>query len=106
MPMPLDPPDRGAVARRDAGLRRVSRLTRWLLAGSLALTAAFSAIAARGFPGSSGDQATSSTAADQSSQTSASDSDQIGEDTATTLQSPSSTPSASAGSGAVTSGGS
>ncbi len=86
MPMPPEPPDRGDVARRDAGLRRVSRLTRWLLAGALALTAAFSAIAAHSFPGNASNQATNSTS--------------------TTLQSPASNPSASGGSGGVTSGGS
>src|SRR6266540_3153091 len=31
------PSDRGAAAQRDAGLRRVSRLTRWLLAGAVVL---------------------------------------------------------------------
>ncbi len=107
LPGPPEPPDRGAVARRDAGLRRVSRLTRWLLAGALTLTAAFSAIAARTLPG----QGTSSTSTSQSGQTSSSDSspssgsDQ-GDDSAGTLQSPASTPSASSGSGGVTSGGS
>jgi hypothetical protein len=110
LPGPSEPPDRGAVARRDAGLRRVSRLTRWLLAGALTLTAAFSAIAARTLPG----QSTSSTSTSQSgqtSQTSSSDSNSSsgsdqGDDGAGTLQSPASTPSASSGSGSVTSGGS
>ena len=108
MQMPPGPDDRGAVARRDAGLRRVSRLTRWLLAGALAATAAFSAIAARTVPGNSGSQASNSTAttSDQSSQTGTSSSDQRDDGGSTTLQAPSSSPSASGGSGSVTSGGS
>lgn len=98
--------DRGAVTARDAGLRRVSRLTRWLLAGALALTAAFSAIAAHAFPGHSTSQASSTaqggatTTTDQSDQTDQTDSSGSG------LQSSASSPSASSGSGSVTSGGS
>jgi hypothetical protein len=103
MQMPPGPDDRGAVARRDAGLRRVSRLTRWLLAGALAATAAFSAIAARTLPGNSSSQASNSTSTttERSSQTGTS-----GDDGSTTLQAPSSSPSASGGAGSVTSGGS
>jgi hypothetical protein len=97
------PSDRGAAARRDAGLRRVSRLTRWLLAGALALTAGFSAIAARSVSGTSGaHHASSTTTADASSQSGTSGSD----DSSSALQAPSSAPSASGGSGSVTSGGS
>ena len=105
MPMPPGPADRGAVAHRDAGLRRVSRLTRWLLAGALAATAAFSAIAARTVPGNSSSQASNSTST-TSDQSGTSSSDQTGDDGSTTLQAPSSSPSASGGSGSVTSGGS
>jgi hypothetical protein len=36
---------------RDAALRRLRRVNRWLLAGSAALTAAFTAVAASAFPG-------------------------------------------------------
>ena len=43
----LDP----RVAARDAGLRRVSWLTRGAMAGGLALTGVFSAVAAHAFPG-------------------------------------------------------
>jgi hypothetical protein len=95
------PVDRVAAASRDAGLHRVSRLTRWLLAGALALTGAFSAIAARAFPGST----TPTTGqAGSSGQTGSSPSD---EDTAGGgLQAPATPPSASSGPGAVTSGGS
>jgi hypothetical protein len=98
--MPSDP---GTAAQRDAGLRRVSRLTRWLLAGALALTAGFSAIAARSVSGSGGaDQASSTTVTDDSRQSGTSGSD----DSSSTLQAPSNAPSASGGSGSVTSGGS
>ncbi len=102
--------DRGAVAARDAGLRRVSRLTRWLLAGALALTGAFSAIAAHAFPGHRTTQSSSSTTtADQSGQSgssdsSRSDSSDSGSDSG--LQAPPSSPSWFGGSGSVTSGGS
>lgn len=97
------PSDRGA-AQRDAGLHRVSRLTRWLLAGALALTATFSAIAAHALPGKAAKQTSTATSTDQSSQTGTSGSDQSGGDS--TLQAPTSSPSASGGSGSVTSGGS
>lgn len=36
---------------RDAALRRLGRLNRWLIAGSVALTAVFADIAANAFPG-------------------------------------------------------
>src|SRR5437588_12030183 len=39
------------AAKRDAGLRRLSRLTRGALAGGVALTGVFSAVAARSFAG-------------------------------------------------------
>lgn len=101
------PSDRGAAAQRDAGLRRVSRLTRWLLAGALALTAGFSAIAARSFSGTSGSQSAShsgstTTTDDGSGQSSGSGSS----DSGSTFQSPSSSPSSGSGPGSVTSGGS
>ena len=47
-----------AAAARDAGLRRVSWLTRAALVGGLALTGVFSAITAHAFPGRSGRRAT------------------------------------------------
>ena len=40
------------VARRDAGLRRISRFTRGAMAGGLVLTGGLSALAARSFSGS------------------------------------------------------
>jgi hypothetical protein len=36
---------------RDAALRRLSRANRWMVAGSVALTAVFSEVAASAFPG-------------------------------------------------------
>jgi hypothetical protein len=104
--MPSAPSNRAAVRRRDAGLRRVSRLTRWLLAGALALTGAFSAIAAHSFPGKTGNHATSSAGTDQSGQATYFGSGQSDDDASPALQPPSSTPSAGAGLGSVTSGGS
>jgi hypothetical protein len=97
--------DRGAVTARDAGLRRVSRLTRWQLAGALALTAAFSAIAAHAFPGHSASQASSTTQGGGGSTTTG-QSGQTDDSSGSGLQPSSSLPSASSGSGSVTSGGS
>ncbi|MBV8982505.1 MAG: hypothetical protein JO086_16505 [Acidimicrobiia bacterium] len=54
--MPTD----AAVAARDAGLRRVKRLTRGAVAAGVALTGAFSVVAAHAFPGRSGQRATAS----------------------------------------------
>lgn len=105
------PSDRETAAQRDAGLRRVSRLTRWLLAGALALTGGFSAVAARSFSGTAGSQSTAQTgstaATEQSSQAGTSDfGDDSGDDSGPTFQAPASPPSAFGGSGSVTSGGS
>lgn len=98
------PPDPRAVARRDAGLRRVSRLTRWLVAGSLALTGLFAGLAARAFPGHSQQaSAATTTTTVTSSQSDDSSSQDDGSDQ---LQAPAAAPSASSGSGSVTSGGS
>jgi hypothetical protein len=99
------PPDPRAVARRDAGLRRVSRLTRWLVAGSLALTGLFAGLAARAFPGHAGQQAgaattTTTVTGGQSDDSSSQD------DGSDQLRAPAAAPSASGGSGSVTSGGS
>lgn len=43
---PLSDPARAAVAR-DAGVQRVRRATRWLLAGAIGLTGAFAGVAAQ-----------------------------------------------------------
>ena len=98
------PPDPRAMARRDAGLRRVSRLTRWLLAGSLALTGMFAALAARAFPGQGSQQAGG--AVTTTTTVTSSQSDDSAQDDSSQLQAPATTPSASGGSGDVTSGGS
>jgi hypothetical protein len=45
------PSDARARAARDAGLRRVSRLTGWIVAGTIALTGALSEVAAQALPG-------------------------------------------------------
>ncbi len=98
------PSDRGTAAQRDAGLRRVSRLTRWVLAGALALTAGFSAIAARSFSGTSGSQSASHSGS--TTTTTTDDGSGQSSDSSSTFQSPSSSPSSGSGSGSVTSGGS
>ncbi|HUN79238.1 MAG TPA: hypothetical protein VMU32_09975 [Solirubrobacteraceae bacterium] len=48
---PHTPRNRHTTRTRDAALRRLSQANRWLLAGSAALTAAFTAAAATAFPG-------------------------------------------------------
>lgn len=100
------PPDRGAVARRDAGLHRVSRLTRWLLAGGLALTGACSAVAAHAFPGHTTAQTTGSAGTSSTGQSSQASTSGSGQSAGSALQAPATVPSASGGSGSVTSGGS
>lgn len=40
-----------STSTRDAALRRLGRINRWLLAGSVALTGLFSEVAANAFPG-------------------------------------------------------
>src|SRR5271165_3088325 len=39
---------------RDAGLRKIARVRRWLVGGSVALTGVLTAIAANAFPGKTG----------------------------------------------------
>ena len=106
MPRPARADRTAAV--RDAGLRRVSRLTRWLLAGALALTAGCSAIAAHVSAGASHQSASQTAATDDSSQSGGSDSSSGSgsSDSGSTLQAPDWPPSASGGAGSVTSGGS
>src|SRR6202035_5328419 len=48
------------AADRDTGLRRVSKMTRWLVAGSIAAAGVLSAVVAQALPGSSGSAATPS----------------------------------------------
>jgi uncharacterized protein YceK len=106
MPRPARADRTAAV--RDAGLRRVSRLTRWLLAGALALTAGCSAIAAHVSAGASHQSASQTAATDGSNQSGGSDSSSGSSsgDSGSTLQAPDFPPSASGGAGSVTSGGS
>ena len=61
------PPDARARASRDAGLRRVSRLTGWIVAGTIALTGALSEVAAQALPGHQKPAAPSSTPRSQPS---------------------------------------
>lgn len=51
---------RRAVMARDAGLARISRVTRWLVAGVVAFSCALAVVAANGFHGSTTAQAQSS----------------------------------------------
>lgn len=46
-------PPAQSTAARDSGLRRVSQITRWSLVGGLALSGAFSVVAAANFAGHS-----------------------------------------------------
>ena len=48
------------AANRDSGLRRVSRMTRWLVAGSVTVAGVLSAVVAQALPGNSGSVATPS----------------------------------------------
>ena len=98
------------VARRDAGLRRLSNLTKGTMAGGLVLTAVVSGVAAHSFSGTttaaaqttSGTTATTAPAATAHATTRATTAT-----TATTqLQTPVTAPRSSRGSGRVTSGGS
>jgi hypothetical protein len=51
---------RVGAADRDSGLRRVSRITRWLVAGSVTAAGVLSAVVAQALPGNSGSVATPS----------------------------------------------
>jgi hypothetical protein len=48
---PLETATRRAVAMRDAGLERISAVTRWLIAGVVALSGTLALVAASGLPG-------------------------------------------------------
>lgn len=111
---PTRPGDRAAAAaRRDAGLMRVSRLTRWLLAGALALTAVFSTVAARVSGATANHKAATSPSQSSGSDSGATEGSGSGStqgsgstDSGSNLQAPGSLPFSSGGSGNVTSGGS
>jgi hypothetical protein len=49
---------RVGAADRDSGLRTVSRITRWLVAGSVTAAGVLSAVVAQALPGNSGSVAT------------------------------------------------
>ncbi|GEM_PF-6471555 len=83
------------VRRRDAGLRRISNVTKGALAGGLILTGGLSAVAAHSFSGT----ATTATTRATTNTTTPSSDDQ-------TFQSPSYSIQSSRGSGRVSSGGS
>jgi hypothetical protein len=79
------------VTLRDAGLRRLTRIKRWLLVGSVTLTGALSAVAAHAFPGQSGKAQTSHTSAAVSAGTTSS----AGENEATATESATATEASS-----------
>jgi len=90
------------IERRDAGLRRVNRITKGAIAGGLALTGALSALAARSFSGTTASaQSTTATSTQSTAATT-----KATTSTTTPLQAPSYSVQSSSGSGRVTSGGS
>jgi hypothetical protein len=104
------------IERRNAGLRRISNLTKGALAGGLVLTGGLSALAARSFSGTAAatattTQSTASSGASTATQSTTASTTQstTKSTTATTtpaLQSPSYSVHSSSGSGRVSSGGS
>lgn len=93
------------IERRNAGLKRISNVTKGALAGGLILTGGLSALAANSFSGTSTaatQSTTQSTSQTQSTQSTTSTTEQEQQ----TLQSPSYSVQTSRGSGRVSSGGS
>ncbi len=108
-----------AQARRDAGLKKISRLTGWALAGTLALTGVISEVAAQARPGHTKAQAktqtkarhatstpTPSASSSASSSSSGTGTAQSPSDNGSALQAPSQAPAPSSSSGGSVSGGS
>lgn len=99
-------------ASRDAALHNVSRITRWTIAGSVALTAGFGGLAAKSFSGKKHATSTTSTTREGSESTSGSSGQSSGSQSSSDnsdqqqLQAPYNAPSSSSGSGQVSSGGS
>ena len=97
------------IYRRNAGLRRISNITKGALAGGLILTGGLSALAAKSFSGTAtatqSTQTQSTTPSSSSSESSSSD-DESTNTTTPTLQAPSYYLQPSSGSGRVRSGGS
>jgi cytoskeletal protein RodZ len=106
------PQPRAAQARRDAGLRKASRLTGLALAGSLALTGVLSEVAAQARPGHARTRAkthadaTARQSTSTSSSSSTTDETQSSTDDSSALQPPVQAPTASSGGGGSVSGGS
>jgi hypothetical protein len=88
----LEPALRRAVMARDAGLRRISSVTRWVLAGAVALSGGLALIAAKGFHGHtiSNTQIHSNTSTPGSTQTQIPDQGQSG--SGVPIQQPTQTP--------------
>ena len=92
------------IARRDAGLRRISTITKGAVAGGLALTGALSVLAARSFSGTSTAATQTQSTATTTPSTSSSESRSSDDDES--LQAPSYYLQPSRSSGRVSSGGS
>ncbi|MBV8304199.1 MAG: hypothetical protein JOZ04_08305 [Acidimicrobiia bacterium] len=92
------------IHRRNAGLRRIVRITKAAVAGGLVLTGGLSALAARSFSGTSTAAAQSTIAT--STPATKSTTQSTTNTTTPALQSPSYSIGSSSGSGRVTSGGS
>jgi hypothetical protein len=75
---------RSEVTVRDASLRRLHRINRWLIAGAIMLTGALSGAAAQAFPG--GSQKGGSNAKARTSKSSTSRQDDRGQHSAGTLK--------------------
>jgi hypothetical protein len=88
---------------RDHGLRRISDVTRWLIAGAVALTGALAVLADRSFHGHASSTAAASSSVASSSTTAATNQ---GSATATPLQSAQSSPTVTPAAPVVVSGGS
>jgi hypothetical protein len=91
------------VADRDRGLYLISRTTRWLVAGAVALTGVFSALAARALPGRSTHPVTVTPATASPTPTAPSVGSDAGSN-ADNLQPPRRAPSPANGSGSARSG--
>ncbi len=78
-----------AAAARDAGLALISRINRWMVAGSVALAALISLVAEHSFHGRTASAATTSSGQSQSSGSSSAGTSNSGEDS---IQQPSQGP--------------
>jgi len=103
---PADAGLRRARASRDAGLRRASRLTGWIIAGTIALTGALSEVAAHAFPGHRKRVASSSPQPRPTGQPVPAPSTGEGDSAAPDIQPPEQAPAPSDATGGAVSGGS